>query len=242
MKSASVGFQCPDCVREGQRSVRQGRPLSLGARGVPVVTYVLIGINLVVFALAYVWHPLIDVVSLHTSHLCDVKINGQWVSLIHVAAEQCTSAGGTYAAGTTSGEWWQPVTSVFAHQQIWHIAGNMISLWMIGPLVESALGRVRYLAAYLVCGLAGSAMVLAVSPPEAGTLGASGAIFGLLGILLVLFLKRGLPLQQLGVVVVLNFFITFTVPNISWQGHVGGFLAGLAIGAAFAYRPLGRRT
>ena len=69
----------------------------------------------------------------------------------------------------------------------------------------------------------------------------SGAIFGLLGILVVLFLRRGLPLQQLGVVVVLNFFITFTVPNISWQGHVGGFVAGLIIGALIAYTPLFRR-
>jgi membrane associated rhomboid family serine protease len=207
-----------------------------------VVTYALIGINLVVFGLVHLWQPLLDMLSLHTSHLCDAKVNGQWVSLLwNSGSQDCVANGGTYAGGVTSGEWWQPVTSVFSHWEVWHIAGNMISLWMLGPLVESALGRVRYLIAYLVCGLAGSALVLAVSTPAAGTLGASGAIFGLLGILVVLFLRRGLPLQQLGVVVVLNFFITFTVPNISWQGHVGGFVAGLVIGALIAYTPLFRR-
>jgi membrane associated rhomboid family serine protease len=241
MQSAAVGFQCPECVREGKRSVRQGRPLSLGARGVPVVTYALIGLNIIVFAALHLWRPLLDAFSLHTSHLCDVTINGQWATLAGVSAGECRSGGGHYAGGVAGGQFWQPVTSVFAHWEIWHIAGNMLSLWMIGPLVEASLGRIRYLVAYLVCGLAGSALVLAVSPPAAGTLGASGAIFGLLGILVVLFLKKGLPLQQLGAVVLLNFFITFTVPNISWQGHVGGFIAGLVIGALFAYAPRLRR-
>lgn len=247
MKSAAVGFHCPECVREGQRSVRQGRPLSLGARGVPVVTYALIGINVVVWAAVLIWPSLLDYLMLHKNNVCSPTPGLQTIQELNRA--ECFSGIATpqtvgvhFYPGVAHGGWYEVITSVFTHQQVWHIASNMLSLWMIGPLLEAVLGRARYLAAYLLSGLAGSALVLAMTPHVGSTLGASGAIFGLLGVLLVVFLHRGLPLQQLGTVVVLNFFITFTVSGISWEAHVGGFIAGLAIGAAMAYTPLGRRT
>ena len=132
------------------------------------------------------------------------------------------------------------LTSVFTHQQLLHVALNMFSLWMIGPLLEAGLGRARYLATYLLCGLAGSALVYWAASPISPTLGASGAIFGLLGALIVLFARRGLPVQQLVVVAALNFLFTFGNAAISWQAHVGGFVAGLVIGAVLAVLP-GRR-
>ena len=237
MKSAAVGFQCPECVREGQRSVRQGRPLTLGA-GAPVVTYALITINLVVWIAILGWTPLAHLLSLHLANYCSFQ--GQPIP--NVDASTCLVNGGTAAPGVWHGGWWELITSAFTHQQAWHIATNMFSLWMIGPLVEHALGRARFLIAYLVCGLGGSLLVTAAASPVSYTLGASGAIFGLLGILVVLFLRRGLPMQQLGTVVALNLFITFAYHNvISWQGHIGGFITGLVIGVLFAYTPLFRR-
>lgn len=237
MNSAAVGFQCPECVREGQRSVRKGRPLYLGASA-PVVTYALIGINLLVWVAILAKPSLVYLVSQHVQNFC--TLNG--TPYVGAPQDQCVATGGTYALGTAHGGWWELLTATFTHQQVWHIATNMLSLWMIGPLVERALGRTRYLLAYLVCGLGGSLMVLAVGPQMGFTLGASGAIFGLLGILVVLFVRHGLPLQQIGSVVVLNLFITFTLHNvISWQGHIGGLITGLVIGALVAYTPLGRR-
>lgn len=246
MKSAAVGFQCPECVREGQRSVRQGRPLSFGARGVPVVTYALIAINVAVWAAVQAYPSLLEFLMLHKNNICSPGNGLQTIQELN--RSQCLngfvdpqSTGVHFYPGVARGGWYQVLTSVFTHQQVLHIASNMLSLWMIGPLLEAFLGRARYLAAYLLCGLAGSALVLALTPHDGSTLGASGAIFGLLGVLIVVFLQRGLPLQQLGTVVVLNFFITFTVSGISWEAHVGGFLAGLALGAAITYTPLGRR-
>ena len=202
-----------------------------------MVTYALIAINVLIWAAIMIWPSLVDVFSQHDASLCTFGRDG----FLDVDRARCLAAGGSYAAGIDNGAWWQLFTSIFAHQQIWHIGANMLSLWMIGPLVEGALGRVRYLVAYLIAGLAGSFLVLALAPHGQASLGASGAIFGLLGILVVLFLRRGLPMQQLGSVVLLNFVITFTVPNISWEAHLGGFLAGLGIGALVAYTPLGRR-
>ncbi|WP_164512535.1 rhomboid family intramembrane serine protease [Nocardioides baekrokdamisoli] len=232
-----MGFQCPECVREGQRSVRQGRPLNFGPSG-PVVTYALIGINLAVWALILIAPSVAHLLSLHLADYC----SSQGYPRLGFDSAGCAAYGGTFAPGVWHGGPWELITSAFTHQQAWHIATNMISLWMIGPLVEQALGRWRYLVAYLVCGLGGSLLVVAAGPQVGYTLGASGAIFGLLGILVVLFIRRGLPLQQLGSVLALNLVLTFALHNVvSWQGHIGGLLTGLAIGALYAYTPLGRR-
>jgi membrane associated rhomboid family serine protease len=218
--------------------VRSARPLSLAARGVPVVTYALIGINLAVFVAVLAWPALTYMLAQHAPSYCF------WQGQAHSTSDAllCAEAGGSFSHGTSNGAWWELLTSTFTHQQVWHIASNMISLWMVGPLVEFAVGRTRYLAAYLITGLAGSVLVLLAGPGGDYSLGASGSIFGLLGMLVILFLRRGLPMQQLGIVVALSFFITFSVPGISWQAHLGGFLAGLGIGALLAYTPLGRRN
>lgn len=237
MKSAAVGFQCPECVREGQRSVRQGRPLNLGPAA-PVVTYALIAINLAVWAIVQAAPSVAHLLSLHLANYC----SAQGYPRLGFDSANCAAFGGTYAPGVWHGGPWELITSVFTHQEVWHIATNMLSLWMIGPLVENALGRVRYLIAYLACGVGGSLLVVAAGPQYGYTLGASGAIFGLLGILVVLFIRHGLPLQQIGTVLVLNLFITFTLHNvISWQGHIGGLITGLVIGALVGYTPIGRR-
>lgn len=228
MVPAAVGFQCPECVREGNKGVRRARNIRLG--GGSVVTWVLIGINLAVFLLVHATSStfLLDLMQ-HTNSFCVQNSPGFG----------CTAI----SRGVRDGAYWELLTSIFTHQQLLHIGSNMLSLWMIGPWVEAALGRVRYVATYLLCGLGGSALVLWSASPNIPTLGASGAIFGLLGVLIVLFLRRGLPVGQLVVVAGLNFYLTFAYPGISWQAHVGGFVTGLVIGGIIAITPgIRRRT
>jgi membrane associated rhomboid family serine protease len=232
MRPASVGFQCPSCVHEGSKQTRSGRTAYGGERsGNPALTsQVLIGINLAVWLLilATGWRTsrVVDYLALtpyQTAHLS----NGVPV-LVH---------------GVADGAPWQLVTSMFTQVEIWHIAFNMLALWVLGPQLELAVGRARFLAVYLLSGLAGSATVLWFSASYTQTLGASGAIFGLMGALLVVAIKvhgdvRGM-LTWIGV----NFFVTFVfVNNISWQGHVGGFAGGLLVGAAVVYAPPPRRN
>jgi membrane associated rhomboid family serine protease len=134
---------------------------------------------------------------------------------------------------------------MFTHVQIVHIGFNMLALWVLGPQLEMAVGRVRFLALYFLSGLAGSALVYWAAPEYAlgGTIGASGAIFGLMGALAIVALKVGGDVRGVLTWIGINFVITFVLANISWQGHVGGFLGGTAIGAILVYAPRGpRRT
>ena len=217
--SAAVGFQCRDCVQGGNAGVRQattafgGRPVRDGA----LVTKILIGINLAVWGLTYL---------LGNSFVDRFLMLGDLPG---------------YAGGVVDGQWYRMITSVFLHQQILHIGMNMWSLWVIGPALEQLLGRWRYLGLYLVAGLAGSALQLIVAP-ETPALGASGAIFGLLGALVVLQRKRGYQLGPIVAIIVVNLVATFTIAGISWEAHVGGLVAGLAIGLGLAHAPAGRRN
>ena len=143
--------------------------------------------------------------------------------------------------GVADGAYWQLVTSMFSHVEIWHIAANMFSLFILGPQVESALGRTRFLALYLVSGLTGSAVVYWLSSETGYTLGASGAIFGLFGALAVIIHKIGGDLRSIAGLLLVNIVITFAVPNISWQGHLGGLVGGAAVTALIVYAPRGPR-
>jgi membrane associated rhomboid family serine protease len=128
--------------------------------------------------------------------------------------------------GLDQGEWYRLITAAFLHASIIHLAMNMFVLWIVGAPVEQAIGRGRFLALYFVSGLAGSAGALVFSP-NAITVGASGAIFGILGAALVLESQRSYVLggQALGLIVV-NLVLTFAIPNISVGGHLGGLAGG----------------
>lgn len=230
MRPAAVGFQCPSCVQEGSKQTRSGRTAYGGRRsGNPaLVSQVLIGIN------ALVWIAIMATGG-RSSKLVDVLALRPSSTYQGVVYEQFLSV--------TNGAPWQLVTSVFTHVELWHIGVNMLVLWTLGPQLELAVGRARFIALYLLSGLAGSAVVMWFSTPYLQTLGASGAIFGLMGALLVVALKvhgdvRGV-LTWIGV----NFVITFLfVRLISWQGHVGGFVAGVLLGAVIVYAPRRNRT
>jgi membrane associated rhomboid family serine protease len=125
------------------------------------------------------------------------------------------------------------ITSIFIHLSIFHVLINMYSLYVIGPALEALLGRIRYLALFLIAGFGGSVGVLLIASPNTGAAGASGAIFGLLGAFFIIQRKMGGNLAQLTVVIVLNLVIGFVIPGIAWQAHVGGLIAGAAV--AFVY-------
>jgi membrane associated rhomboid family serine protease len=138
------------------------------------------------------------------------------------------------------GGWYRLVTAMFLHENLLHIGFNMYALFAIGRIVEQYLGTTRYLGLYLVSGLAGSAGALLQSPTTP-VLGASGAIFGILGAMLVLeWQVTGSLAGQAMALIVINLVISFLVPGISWGGHVGGLIGGILIMLGYAHWGDGR--
>ena len=132
------------------------------------------------------------------------------------------------AAIGLNGDWYRLVTAMFLHAGVLHIAFNMLALYWLGTVVEQALGTWRFLLVYFVSGLAGSAGALLLTGPLAVTVGASGAIFGIMGSLLVLeYVATGTFAGQAMALIVLNLALTFTIPNISVGGHLGGLVGGV---------------
>lgn len=243
MRDAAVGFQCPDCVKSGSRETRSGRTAYGGARvGNPGLTSgVLIAINAAVWLLILVtgshasrW---VDWLALRSSGIC---VGGEF-AWPDATAASCAELG-TWLPGVADGAWWQLGTSMFTHVDALHIGFNMLALWVLGPQLEVALGRLRFLALYLLSGLGGSLVVFWFTPEYTPTLGASGAVFGLMAALLILALRVRGDIQSILVWIGINAAITIIGRgSISWQGHLGGFLGGLALMGILAFAPKGPR-
>jgi membrane associated rhomboid family serine protease len=146
-------------------------------------------------------------------------------------------AGAVYGPAVAAGEWWRLVTGAFLHLGLLHIGFNMYALWLFGPIMEQMYGHVEYAVIYLLCALGGNVLTILFAP-NVPALGASGAIFGLFGLAFIVSRRRHLllgpqaraMLSQVGTLLVLNLIITFTIPRISWTGHVGGLIVGGVIG------------
>ena len=234
MHPAAVGFQCPDCVKEGARTTRQARTPYGGVRraGGPLVTWVLLGLNVLVF-------------------LAISSTGGNRSRVLSTLGLLPTSVGfpdpgsaqGYYVArGVADGAYWQLLTAAFTHVEIWHIAVNMMTLYFLGPQLELVLGRLRFAALYLLSGLVASVSVYWLSPEASLTVGASGALFGLMGALLVLAFKVRGNVQGVLSFLALNGVITVLgAQYISWQGHLGGLVGGVLLGLVMVYAPRERR-
>jgi len=249
MRDAAVGFHCPDCVKEAAKTVRQAKAPYGGSRsGDPRVTsIVLIGINAAVWVaiLATGWtkSTLIDRLALLPTGTCGLADDpGKFYPSVGSESVCNRLADGQWFPGVSEGAYWQLVTSMFSQVEIWHIGLNMLVLWFLGPQLESVLGRARFLALYVVAGLTGSVCVYWFAGETTATLGASGAIFGLMGALLVVVHKVGGNLQSIVPWLVINAVFTFFVPGVSWQGHLGGFLGGVLVTGIIVYAPKDRRT
>lgn len=224
MREASVGFQCPECVSAGNQRVRTARTVAGGAlqSREGIVSMSLIGVNLAVFVL---------------TDLLGVRALTAWGAMI--GADVISN--GTLYPGVADGGYWRLLTSAFLHAGVLHIAFNMYALYLFGPFVERALGTWRFVAAYASMAFVSGVFVYWLSDPRTFTVGASGAVFGLFGMALVMLRKARQDVNGLLVLLAINAAISFT-GNISWQGHLGGFVAGCLLGALFSYGSREHRT
>jgi len=227
MNDAAVGFQCPSCLAEGAKSVRTPRTIAgakvTGGRE-DVVTLTLIGLNVAVFVLQLATGVVTGLIYQHGAML----------------ANTVNTSSGDVLTGVEGGAYWRLLTAAFLHLNILHILFNMYALYLFGPFVEQALGRLRYIAAYVTMAVASSVFVYWLSNPNGTTAGASGAIFGIFGLVLILLLRAKQDVRTLLALLAINAVIS-TQGNISWQGHLGGFISGCVLGAAIAYAPRERR-
>jgi membrane associated rhomboid family serine protease len=215
---AAVGVQCPECVREGRAGMQRRTPSWLRAFApgrATVVTYVLIALNVVAYILQFVTGQV----------LTDAWFLNPYVS---------------------GSEPWRLITSAFLHAPwfIPHLLFNMYALFVFGPVLESFLGRGRFIALYLIGALGGSLGVLtsvevwaltdgSQQTAPGGALGASGAVFALMGAVFAMRKAMGIDVRQLLIVLAINLAIPFFVGGIAWEGHVGGLVIGFLIGLVF---------
>lgn len=240
MLPAAVGFQCPSCVKEGAKSTRSGLSPYGGQRSSnPALTsQVVIGLNVLVWIAITAVPKLLETLALIPAGRCQIGDTNSFFP--GVSEDRCVGGNVEWVAGVASGAPWQVVTSMFAHEQVAHIAFNMLALYFLGPQLEAMLGRARFLGVYLVSGLCGSAAVMLFSDQFGSTLGASGAIFGIIGGFLIVALKVGGDVRSIVMWIGINVLITFTISNISWQGHLGGLIGGIVATSAIVYAPKGQ--
>ena len=203
MTPTPVGMRCPECSRQ-KTKVRTAATLT----ATPQLTYVLIAINVAVF-----------VATMATAG----RLTG--------TAGTVYQHGALYGPAVAAGDWWRIVSAGFLHAGVLHLAFNMYFLYFLGTMFEPAIGKLRFGTIYFVSLVGGSFGALLLSP-DAVTVGASGAVFGLMGAGILAMRARGIdPMQSgLGVALLLNLGITFIVPGIAIGGHLGGLAAGFAVG------------
>lgn len=209
MTSTTVGMRCPECARQRTRVVRPRAMVDAAPRA----TEALIAINVAVF--------LAEVATGHGG---------------------LNSAGGTvYAHGGLAAplispvhEYWRLITSGFLHGGAIHLLLNMVFLWFVGRSLEPAIGTARFVVAYLAALLCGSLGVVLLEP-NTFAVGASGALYGLLGTLMVEARRRGISLWDTGLIQValINFAFTFAVPGIAFGAHLFGFAGGILVGVIY---------
>jgi membrane associated rhomboid family serine protease len=221
-RPAAVGIQCVDCVREQARATPSVRTVFGGrsSGGRPVVTQAIIGLCVLLY-------------------------------LAQLAPGSGVTAALELAPGRVAQEPWRLLTSAFLHSPslVLHIVFNMLVLYQVGPWLEQALGRARFAALYLVSALGGSVGYLllgvdasfpaALQPP---VVGASGAVFGLFGAMLVLTRSLGRRDQALIGTIAINFVLGVLIPNVAWQGHLGGLVVGALAALVIARAPASRRA
>ncbi len=214
-------MQCVDCVNEGARTVRQART-SAGAvvsHGRPIITQVMIALNV----LAYV------------------------VTVVQSGSPMNNSRAGLFTATsmipelTANGEWWRILTSGFMHFGLIHLVLNMAALFVVGPVIEQELGKLRYSAVYFLSLLGGSAAAFFFGTVCQQLAGASGAVFGLMGALLIVFKRQKRDISTILVIVGIN-LVSNLFTNASLLGHLGGFVIGGLLTLAMVKAPAKNRN
>jgi membrane associated rhomboid family serine protease len=215
MTPTPVGMRCPDCA--GQKTkVHTARSLTVEPR----VTYALIAINVAVF--------IAQVLTEGGGRVNDgrVYIDGLLAGIL-----------------VDDGEWWRLITSGFLHSQPLHLILNIVVLWFLGQALEPTFGHVKFLAVYVAALFVGSLGVILLTDPLVPTVGASGAVYGLMGALVIVYRDRGIQITQSPIfgLLVINVLFTFFYPNVSIGGHLGGLVGG-AIAALVVLQADRRRS
>ncbi|WP_084338400.1 rhomboid family intramembrane serine protease [Actinomadura oligospora] len=241
LRDAAVGQQCVECVKEGNRSIRQARSV-FGGRvgGTPWVSYTIIALCVLGYLLELAAPGIVD------------RLDALGTGLRSPGGRYYVDGGmvpqGWTQIGIAHGEWYRLLTYAFLHQPpgsgfgVLHIALNMWWVWTLGRQTEEMLGWARYAALYLLSALGGSVLVFLVAPTT-GSLGASGAVFGLAASYWVFSRRLGYDMRAANQqTVYVLIWLVISAGFTSWQGHLGGFLAGGAVALAFAYAPKARRA
>jgi membrane associated rhomboid family serine protease len=228
LRSAPVGQQCVECIREGNKDVRQPTAV-FGGRMVAgaTVSWVLVGLNVLLYLAEWVYPRTVDYLAM-VARLNDGAIH--------------------QVIGVAHGQAYRLITSAFIHETGLgglgpaHIIFNMWALILVGPALERLLGHLRFLSLYLLSALGGSVLFYLLAPASEVALGASGAIFGLFGAYFVVSRRLRLATRGIVILIALNLMISFAFSSaIAWQAHVGGLIAGTLIAVAYAYAPRNQR-
>jgi membrane associated rhomboid family serine protease len=205
MTSTTVGMRCPECARQTTK-VRTGAGAFSPTAGKMPATIALIAINVVVFV---------------------IELAGGGTGSLSGGGTVINDAG-LHGPDVADGDWWRVITGGFLHAGILHLLLNMYVLYVAGSILEPGIGTPRFLAIYFVSLIAGSLGALIVDP-NALTVGASGAIFGLMAAVVVIARGRGMEqiASQFGLFIVLNLVLTFSISGISIGGHIGGLIGGM---------------
>jgi membrane associated rhomboid family serine protease len=216
MTPVPVGFQCPECIGAAAQTAATRAPRSLsGARlhqDPRLITKILVAVNVIIYGLQY---------------LSNDNVTRQYMQL---------------GVAIANGEPWRLVTGAFLHASITHLFFNMVALWFVGSAVEPRLGRWRYIVVYLLSALGGAVLSYVVDSPMVPTVGASGAVFGLFGSVLILAMRLRLDIAGILGIIVLNAVLGFVIPGINWRAHLGGLIVGSILTAAMVYPPQRYRT
>jgi len=228
LREAPVGHQCVECVREAGRTVRQPTAVFGGRVAADaLVTWVLVGVNVAFYLVEWIYPKIEDYLAM-VGRIYDPALN--------------------QVIGVALGQEYRLLTSAFLHEEGFtgfgpaHIIFNMWALIIVGPPLERLLGRVRYLAVYLLSALGGSVFFYFVAPATAVALGASGAIFGLFGAWFVVSRRLRVDVRAILFLIAINLALPLFIGGIAWQAHVGGLITGGLVTAAYAYAPRERRV
>jgi membrane associated rhomboid family serine protease len=204
MTPTPVGMRCPECARQRTRVTRGVGEASLLFRA--PATAVLIGLNVALF-------------------LVEVATAGGGFG---VEGSSLVRDLGLFGPFVAEGEWYRLLTGAFLHASLLHIGFNMVALFFLGRLLEPSIGTPRFLGVY-TASLFGGACGALLLTPNALTIGASGAIFGIFGAAFVIARGRGFDAvaSSIGVILLLNLAFSFSSPQISLGGHLGGLVAGV---------------
>lgn len=242
MREAPVGFRCPDCIKAENKTIRPGRTL-FGGKPVstPWATYTLILLNVLAYVAELVEPKLVD-----RFDVIGVTLRGS--DGAYYVADGSDYAG-FHAAGIANGEWWRLFSGAFLHELpgssgigLTHILFNMVWLWTLGRILEDRLGRARFLAIFFI-GALGSSVMIVVLDPFAGAIGESGAGFALVAAYYVLSRRMSdRPIEPNRLIITYVLWLVLSAGFASWQGHLGGLLAGGLAALGIAFAPRERRT